>query len=74
MIYAIPLLLKEKGASFKQIGLYSLSRYPFALMFLYGFIIDLYYIKKLGKTLTYIISLGYAFSIMMFVTSLVLQN
>ena len=74
MVYAIPLLLKDNGATFADLGVYSLSRYPFAFQIFYGFIIDVLYLKRYGKTLTYIIFLGYAFSIFMFFVSTVIES
>jgi len=74
MVYTIPLLLRENGATFKDLGKFSLSRYPFAFSLFYGFIIDVFYIKSLGKTLTYVIILGYFFSAWMFIISFVIKD
>ena len=74
MVYTIPLLLKDNGATFGDLGVFSLSRYPFACMIFYGFIIDVLYIKRLGKTQTYVIGLGYAFSLWMLFVSTVFEE
>ena len=51
-----------------------MSRYPFAFSIFYGFVIDVFYLKRFGKTLTYVIFLGYFFSIWMFFVSFVLES
>ena len=74
MVYSIPLLLRDNKASFSDVGTYSLSRYPFAFSIFYGFFIDAFYLKRYGKTLTYVIILGYSFAIWMFYVSFVIED
>ena len=74
MVYTIPLLLNEKGANFHNLGTYSLSRYPFAFMIFYGFFIDMFYIKRYGKILTYVIGFGYTFGFWMIYVAYYLEQ
>ena len=74
MCLAVPLLLRDNGATFADLSFFSLCRYPFAFFIFYGFIIDMFYLKRYGKTLTYVNALGYLFSIWMFIVSVVIEE
>lgn len=59
----IPLLLVKNGAELADLGILTISNYPFALKFLFGPFLDRYFSVRIGKRMSYIIPCLYIFSI-----------
>lgn len=56
---ALTVFFTEKGASFLEIGLLSLTSYPFSLKILTAPILDTFYFPKVGKRKSYILPTQY---------------
>jgi MFS transporter, PAT family, solute carrier family 33 (acetyl-CoA transportor), member 1 len=52
---SIPLILKERGASYSALGLYSMVSLPFSLKLLWAPFVDSVYISKIGRRKTWLI-------------------
>ncbi|KAJ1432975.1 acetyl-coenzyme A transporter 1-domain-containing protein [Ochromonadaceae sp. CCMP2298] len=52
---SIPLLLKEKGASYEALSLFSLVSIPFSLKLLWAPLVDTYYFKSFGRRKTWLV-------------------
>ena len=55
---AIVLDLQEKGATYKDQSFFSFAVYPYLFKIIFAPLIDLYYIEKIGKCKSYIVSSG----------------
>ena len=65
---SIPLILINAGAGLADLGLLTISNYPFSLQFLAGPILDRYFSPRLGKRMSYIKPCLYTFLILSIIT------
>jgi len=52
---SIPLILKERGASYSSLGLFSMVSVPFSLKLLWAPLIDSVYVKSIGRRKTWLV-------------------
>ena len=52
---SIPLILKEKGASYEALSLFSLVSIPFSLKLIWAPLVDCYYIASFGRRKTWLV-------------------
>jgi MFS transporter, PAT family, solute carrier family 33 (acetyl-CoA transportor), member 1 len=62
---SIPLILKEKGASYEALSLFSLVSVPFSLKLLWAPLVDCYYLKSFGRRKTWLIPVQFVTGIVM---------
>lgn len=51
----MPLIMKERGASFSDLGTFSFSSYPFTMKLLWAPIVDVVYIRSFGRRKTWLV-------------------
>lgn len=66
---SIPLILKEKGASYESLSLFSLVTVPFSMKILWAPFVDSYYIAKLGRRKSWLIPIQLICGILMIIGS-----
>ena len=66
---SIPLILKEKGASYEALSLFSLVTIPFSMKILWAPMVDSYYIAKFGRRKSWLIPIQMLCGIMMIMGS-----
>ena len=52
---ALPMLLKERGASFAELGTFSLQSWPFSLKLLWAPLVDCLYVRRFGRRKTWMV-------------------
>lgn len=63
--FAIILELQEKGATFRDQAIFTISGYPFIIKILFAPLVDLFYFDKIGKCKTWIVSATSVLSLML---------
>jgi len=63
---AVTLELQEKGSTYHQQAIYSTASYPYMFKVIYAPVVDLYFIKQVGRCKTYIVGACTALSVMFF--------
>lgn len=71
---SIPVILKEKGASYGSLSLFSLVSLPFSLKLLWAPLVDSYYIKSFGRRKTWLIPIQMITGIVMITGSYHIQS
>ena len=71
---SIPVILKEKGASYGSLSLFSLVSLPFSLKLLWAPLVDSYYIKSFGRRKTWLIPIQMITGIVMIIGSYHIQS
>jgi hypothetical protein len=71
---SIPVILKEKGASYGSLSLFSLVSLPFSLKLLWAPLVDSYYIKSFGRRKTWLIPIQLITGIVMIIGSYHIQS
>lgn len=51
----LPLILKERGATFSDLGTFSLSQYPFTMKLLWAPIVDTVYMRSVGRRKSWLV-------------------
>eukprot|EP00928_Gymnodinium_smaydae_P054383 TRINITY_DN38167_c0_g1_i1.p1 TRINITY_DN38167_c0_g1~~TRINITY_DN38167_c0_g1_i1.p1 ORF type:complete len:445 (+),score=31.24 TRINITY_DN38167_c0_g1_i1:63-1397(+) len=70
----IPMILKERGASFSEVGMYSLQSWPFSLKLFWAPLVDTLFINSIGRRKTWVIPTQCLIGIVMIATSTVLDS
>lgn len=70
----LPMLLKEQGASFSELGTYSLQSWPFSLKLLWAPLVDVFFIKSIGRRKTWVIPTQLLIGVAMIYSSTVLDS
>ncbi|XP_044727688.1 acetyl-coenzyme A transporter 1 [Chrysoperla carnea] len=71
---AIPMILQNRGVSYKQQAEFSFVNWPFSLKLLWAPLVDSLYISKLGRRKTWLIPVQYMLGLTMFVLSAVVDS
>ena len=53
---SVPMLMKERGASYSSLSVFSMVSIPFSLKLLWAPIVDSVYIRKVGRRKTWLVS------------------
>mmetsp|Transcript_85529 Transcript_85529/g.169728 ORF Transcript_85529/g.169728 Transcript_85529/m.169728 type:complete len:478 (+) Transcript_85529:80-1513(+) len=61
----IPMMLKERGVSFSDVGFFSLNTWPFSLKILWAPIVDTWYIARVGRRKSWMVPCQLAIGAMM---------
>eukprot|EP00931_Biecheleriopsis_adriatica_P017957 TRINITY_DN12709_c0_g1_i2.p1 TRINITY_DN12709_c0_g1~~TRINITY_DN12709_c0_g1_i2.p1 ORF type:complete len:504 (+),score=103.70 TRINITY_DN12709_c0_g1_i2:63-1574(+) len=51
----VPMILKDRGASYSELGTYSWQSWPFSLKLLWAPLVDVLYIKQIGRRKTWMV-------------------
>lgn len=70
---AIPILLAEKGATYKDLSVFSMILYPFSFKIIFAPLLDTYYSNTFGKRKSYIVPLQYILAGLLYVSSYYIQ-
>ena len=62
---SIPLILKEKGASYEALSLFSLVSVPFSLKLIWAPLVDSYYSKSFGRRKTWLVPVQFITGLVM---------
>lgn len=68
------MLLAEKGASYKELSVFSMILLPFSFKIIFAPILDTCYSQRFGKRKTYIVPLQYIFVVLTWVCSYHIQD
>ena len=72
--YAIPLFLTNKGITYEQQAIFSLTFWPFSLKLLWAPFVDSLYIKSFGRRKSWLLPTQYLIGIFMFFISIKVDN
>eukprot|EP00929_Paragymnodinium_shiwhaense_P066605 TRINITY_DN33414_c0_g1_i1.p1 TRINITY_DN33414_c0_g1~~TRINITY_DN33414_c0_g1_i1.p1 ORF type:complete len:501 (-),score=96.36 TRINITY_DN33414_c0_g1_i1:15-1517(-) len=70
----LPLVLKERGVSYSDLGTFSLNSYPFCLKLLWAPIVDAAYMESFGRRKTWMVPAQLLIGVVMLGLSLVLSD
>lgn len=73
-LYGIPVLLKENGAHYTDVGVLTFCSISFAVKILWAPFMDSYFFSKFGKRKTYIVPLHYVLALIYFTHAPVLME
>lgn len=74
LIAAIPMMLQNRGASYKQQAEFSFTYWPFSLKLLWAPIVDSLYIKSFGRRKSWLVPCQYLIGIFMILLSCVVDR
>lgn len=74
LIAAIPMLLQNRGASYKQQAEFSFAYWPFSLKLLWAPIVDSLYIKSFGRRKSWLVPCQYLIGVFMLLLSWVVDR
>lgn len=69
LMTSIPLIIKEKSASYNQQASFSLVGWPFVLKLLWAPFVDALYLKKFGRRKSWVIPTQYLIGVTLFILS-----
>lgn len=70
----LPMVLKERGASFSDLGTFSLNSWPFALKLLWAPIVDTAYVRSIGRRKTWMVPAQLSIGLVMIILSMWLDD
>lgn len=69
-----PMILKERGVSFSDVGKFSLTSWPFSLKLCWAPIVDVVYFERIGRRKTWMVPAQVLIGVVMICLSRVLEN
>mmetsp|Transcript_53596 Transcript_53596/g.149089 ORF Transcript_53596/g.149089 Transcript_53596/m.149089 type:complete len:451 (-) Transcript_53596:110-1462(-) len=70
----LPMILKERGASFSELGTFSLQSWPFSLKLLWAPLVDTVYVRQFGRRKTWMVPAQLLIGVIMLYTSTMLDD